>query len=134
MLDTLVAAAGPELAEAVAIALALGPRDRYRDAREMGRAVSDAQHGIAPVEPGADAQAELDRVMPPRPPAYSPPEPRVPVRVEQRAGGHGRTRVLTRGGNGCAPRPPRPGPPPRQAEPLAAANSGRGSSRGRPSS
>ena len=55
MLDTLVAAASPELAEAVAIALALDPRDRYRSAREMGRAVSDAQHGIAPVEPGADA-------------------------------------------------------------------------------
>ncbi len=54
MLDTLVASAGPELAEAVAIALALDPRDRYRNAREMGRAVSDAQHGIAPVEPADD--------------------------------------------------------------------------------
>ena len=53
LLDTLVAAASPELAEAVAIALALDPRDRYRNAREMGRAVSDAQRGIAPVEPGA---------------------------------------------------------------------------------
>ena len=54
LLDTLVAAASPELAEAVAIALALDPRDRYRDAREMGRAVSDAQRGIPPIEPGAD--------------------------------------------------------------------------------
>ena len=41
MLDTLVAAVGPELAEAVAIALALDPRDRYQTAREMGRAISD---------------------------------------------------------------------------------------------
>ncbi len=41
-LDTLVAAVGPELADAVAIALALDPRDRYRSAREMGRAISDA--------------------------------------------------------------------------------------------
>ena len=37
MLDTLVAAVGPELADAIAIALALDPRDRYQTAREMGR-------------------------------------------------------------------------------------------------
>jgi hypothetical protein len=48
MLDTLVAAVGPELADAVAIALALDPRERYRNAREMGHAVSDAEHGISP--------------------------------------------------------------------------------------
>ncbi len=52
MLDTLVAAVGPELADAVAIALALDPRERYRSAREMGRAMSDAQRGLAPSEPG----------------------------------------------------------------------------------
>src|ERR1700685_1035210 len=39
-LDTLVAAVGPELAGAVAVALALDPRERYRSAHEMGRAVS----------------------------------------------------------------------------------------------
>jgi serine/threonine-protein kinase len=49
-LDTLVAAVGPELADAVAIALALDPRDRYQTAREMGRALEDGLHGIAPSE------------------------------------------------------------------------------------
>ena len=47
-LDTLVAAVAPELADAVAIALALDPRERYRTAREMGRAISNAQRGISP--------------------------------------------------------------------------------------
>ncbi len=47
MLDTLVAAVTPELAEAVAIALTLDPRERYQSAREMGRAVSDGAHGIS---------------------------------------------------------------------------------------
>jgi eukaryotic-like serine/threonine-protein kinase len=49
-LDTLVAAVGPELADAVAIALALDPRDRYQTAREMGRALEDGLNGIAPSE------------------------------------------------------------------------------------
>src|SRR5438105_14373877 len=48
MLDTLVAAVTPELADAVAIALALEPGNRYHSAREMGRALSDGAHGIAP--------------------------------------------------------------------------------------
>jgi serine/threonine-protein kinase len=47
-LDTLVAAVNPELAEAVAIALALDPRDRYETAHEMGQAVEGATRGIAP--------------------------------------------------------------------------------------
>ncbi len=50
MLDSLVAAVTPELAEAVAIALALDPRERYESAREMGRAISDGALGISPVE------------------------------------------------------------------------------------
>ncbi|HEV7585434.1 MAG TPA: protein kinase [Solirubrobacteraceae bacterium] len=49
-LDTLVAAVGPELADAVATALALDPRDRYQTAREMGRALQDGLAGIAPGE------------------------------------------------------------------------------------
>ncbi len=54
MLDTLVAAVSPQLAEAVAISLALDPEDRYQTAREMGRALSDGADGIAPaVRPGA---------------------------------------------------------------------------------
>src|SRR5271166_1722085 len=47
-LDTLVAAVSPELADAVAISLALDPQDRYQTAQEMGRAISDAARGIAP--------------------------------------------------------------------------------------
>ena len=54
-LDTLVAAVTPELADAVAIALAVDPADRYQTAREMGRALTDGEHGIAfsPRRPGA---------------------------------------------------------------------------------
>ncbi len=48
MLDTLVAAVGPELADAIALALALDPRDRYQTAREMGRAIEDGARGISP--------------------------------------------------------------------------------------
>jgi eukaryotic-like serine/threonine-protein kinase len=51
MLDTLVAAVNHELAEAVALALALDPRDRYQTAREMGRAINDGADGISPFEP-----------------------------------------------------------------------------------
>src|ERR1035438_3484456 len=47
-LDTLVAAVSPELAEAVAVALALDPHDRYHTAREMRRALNDGAKGIAP--------------------------------------------------------------------------------------
>jgi len=50
MLDTLVAAVGPELAEAIALALALDPRERYQTAREMGRAISDGADGIPPLQ------------------------------------------------------------------------------------
>ncbi len=55
-LDTLVAAVGPELADAVAMALALDPRDRYRTASEMRRALHDGARGIPPARPG-DAAA-----------------------------------------------------------------------------
>jgi serine/threonine protein kinase len=47
-LDTLVAAVTSELAESVAIALALDPRERFQTAREMGRAIGDGAHGISP--------------------------------------------------------------------------------------
>jgi serine/threonine-protein kinase len=50
MLDSLVAAVTPELAEAVALALALNPSERYESAREMGRAINDGAHGIFPAE------------------------------------------------------------------------------------
>jgi eukaryotic-like serine/threonine-protein kinase len=56
-LDALVAAVRPELADAVAIALALDPHDRYPSARDMGRALTDGLSGIAPSAPAAGAQA-----------------------------------------------------------------------------
>ncbi|HXP36986.1 MAG TPA: protein kinase [Solirubrobacteraceae bacterium] len=58
LLDTLVAAVTPQLAEAVAVSLALDPLERYQTAREMGRALSDGANGIAPGErPAARRQA-----------------------------------------------------------------------------
>jgi serine/threonine protein kinase len=57
MLNTLVAAVTPELAEAVAIALALEPRERYQSAREMGRALRDGANGIAPADSRRPARA-----------------------------------------------------------------------------
>jgi serine/threonine-protein kinase len=55
-LDTLVAAVGPELASAVAVALALDPRDRYKTALEMRHGLSDGARGIAPGQPHQAAQ------------------------------------------------------------------------------
>jgi serine/threonine protein kinase len=57
LLDTLVAAVGPELAEAIALALALDPRERYQTAREMGRAISDGADGISPLESPAGSRS-----------------------------------------------------------------------------
>ena len=60
LLDTLVAAVTPQLAEAVAVSLALDPLERYQTAREMGRALSDGANGIAPGErPAARRQAPV---------------------------------------------------------------------------
>ncbi len=47
-LDTLVAAVCPELSDAVAIALALDPRDRYATAREMRRGLNAGAREIPP--------------------------------------------------------------------------------------
>ncbi len=150
MLDTLVAAVGPELADAVAIALVLDPRERYRSAREMGRAVNDAQHGISPhAQPsgrhpgGPTAGAGASR--------GGTGEPRAGATGAPPAGARGRhateaTSLLPAGvvgqdrqsqGRGSkardgaiVARQPRPGPAPR-AEPIAAAPARRGSAAGR---
>jgi len=103
-LDTLVAAVGPELADAVAIALALDPRDRYATAHEMGRAVSDAIRGVAPGEPARGThpatQATSLLATGARVQGGSPsPTPRSAV----------------------VPRQPRSGPPRRAPQPIAAA-------------
>jgi eukaryotic-like serine/threonine-protein kinase len=120
MLDTLVAAVGPELAEAVALALALDPRERYQTAREMGRGISDGADGISPLES----------------PAGSGSASRGGAQQATQA-----TSVLSSGARGSAggpqtkaavaPRQPRPGParsPGATARPAAAASPG---SRGR---
>jgi serine/threonine-protein kinase len=97
MLDTLVAAVGPELADAVAIALSLDPRDRYQSAREMGRALGDGANGIAPGERAGGARApeatEATSVL------TSP---------RSRADAPGRVEASTRA---VTPRRPRAGPP-----------------------
>jgi serine/threonine protein kinase len=56
-LDTLVAAVSPELADAVAVALALDPRDRYKTAQEMRRALHDGARGVSPGQRPATASA-----------------------------------------------------------------------------
>jgi eukaryotic-like serine/threonine-protein kinase len=92
-LDTLVAAVGPELADAVAISRALDPNERYQTAREMGRALSDGANGISPGERLGTRQEPATQA----------------------------TSLLTRGGGRSAPAPaavtprrPRSGPPRRQ--------------------
>jgi eukaryotic-like serine/threonine-protein kinase len=77
LLDTLVAAVSPQLAEAVAISLALDPEDRYQTAREMGRALGDGADGIAPgarpgsrVAPATEATSVLSAGR--RAPAHEP--------------------------------------------------------------
>ncbi|HEY4895384.1 MAG TPA: protein kinase [Solirubrobacteraceae bacterium] len=113
-LDTIVAAVGPELADAVAVALALDPRDRYSTAREMKRGLSDGAKGIAPAEH--------------RGPARSAPATQA-------------TSVLTSSPRGAKPsgavaaRRPRPGPvrtsppPVKPARAAAAPTARRGNSR-----
>jgi serine/threonine-protein kinase len=62
-LDTLVAAVSAELADAVAIALALDPRERYETALEMRHGLSDGARGIAPGErPQGTREAPRDAV------------------------------------------------------------------------
>ncbi len=60
-LDTLVAAVNPELADAVAGALALDPRYRYRTAQEMRKALHDGSRGIVPIQPAAPPRRRQER-------------------------------------------------------------------------
>jgi serine/threonine protein kinase len=83
MLDALVAAVTPELAEAVAISLALDPHERYASAREMGRAISDGALGISPAErpssPRAAHATEATSVLASATRAQASPASRGPV-------------------------------------------------------
>ncbi len=102
-LDTLVAAVSPELADAVAVALALDPRDRYSTAREMRKGLSDGAKGIAPGE---------------RPPTgrVSPATQATSVLAPAGRQSTAPTRAVT-------PRRPRQGPPrsqPQRARPVKA--------------
>jgi eukaryotic-like serine/threonine-protein kinase len=101
LLDTLVAAVRPELAEAVAVSLALDPSERYETAREMGRALSDGANGIAPGERPAAAR-------------------RAPATEATSVLGATR-REPERSATAVTPRRPRSGPPRRQAAAAAPA-------------
>jgi serine/threonine protein kinase len=94
LLDTLVAAVSPELAEAVAVALALDPRGRYQDAQEMGRAIVAGARGIQP-QAAVAARSEQTRS----------------TRLLD-------TRTRAQTGGGVKTLKPRPGPAPRR-EPVA---------------
>ncbi len=98
-LDTLVAAVNPELADAVQVALALDPRDRYRNAHEMAQALAEGAVGVAPgatTTPAARAAgSETTRLMPSTPPSRS----------------------RTQRHPGVTPRQPRSAPAPRHDEP-----------------
>lgn len=113
-LDGLVAAVNPELAEAVAIALALDPRDRYETARQMGEAVEAAQRGIAPHGRGRRsreatqatsllAAGEATRMRPAaatavsqRRPRQGPPRTQAPIEPgpQSAASAHARRRMI----------------------------------------
>jgi serine/threonine-protein kinase len=113
MLDSLVAAVTPELADAIAIALALDPRERYEDAREMGRAISDGAHGISPAEHRATSRAA----------AHATDATSV-LASATRAQSHSKR------AGAVTPRQPRPGPPrasTRAPVPAAAPRRSRGS-------
>jgi serine/threonine-protein kinase len=98
MLDTIVAAVTPELATAVSIALALDPADRYQNAREMGRALSDGLDGISPGErPSRSARTDATEVT-----SLLASAPRAP-------GAQPTARAAT--ASPVTPRRPRPGPP-----------------------
>jgi eukaryotic-like serine/threonine-protein kinase len=113
MLDTLVAAVCRELAEAVAIALALDPRERYHSAREMGRALSDAAHGVAP-----EVHKRAGRAA---------PETQATSLLERNQPATASTRQEPSAG--VTPRRPRPGPPRAAPEPSPAAAARRGGGR-----
>jgi serine/threonine-protein kinase len=116
-LDTLVAAVNPELADAVAMSLALDPQDRYQTAREMRRALSDGLRGIAPGRRqtatttrattvlSAGRPTQQTRVVAPRQPRQGPPRERPaatpaaarPAEAPARRRGRGRLAVALLG-------------------------------------
>jgi serine/threonine protein kinase len=104
-LDTLVAAVSPALADAIAIALALDPRDRYQTAREMGRALTDGAHGIAPAERPSTTRT-------------APATAATSLLTTRGRGGSASSGAPTT----VTPRRPRPGPARREPPPVAQAS------------
>jgi eukaryotic-like serine/threonine-protein kinase len=113
-LDTLVAAVTPALADAIAIALALDPRDRYQTAREMGRALTDGAHGIAPAERASATRA-------------APATAATSLLTTRGRGGSASGGAPTT----VTPRRPRPGPARREPPPVAQASPSASRRRGR---
>jgi serine/threonine-protein kinase len=101
-LDTLVAAVSPELADAVAMALALHPEDRYQTALQMRHALEAGLRGSAPaaLQPGPPV-ADLTA-------ATSPLRSEGTRRAERATARAGPSRVVS-------PRQPRSGPARSQA-------------------
>ena len=114
-LDTIVAAVSPELADAVAIALALDPRDRYPSAREMRRGLSEGARGISPAEPHEPSRS-------------APPTSATTVLAAGPRPGGGAARAER-----VSPRKPRPAPARSAAGPPAAARTAPASARRRSS-
>src|SRR5271155_1872542 len=108
MLDALVAAVSPELADAVAISLALDARDRYQTAREMGRALSDGAKGIAPQRPAGGR-------------GTPPTEATSLLARTPGSGGSRPPQSATAVSGAVTPRRPRQGPPREQAPAIAPA-------------
>src|SRR6202790_5273625 len=118
-LDTLVAAVGPELADAIAIALALDPRGRYQTAPEMGRAISDGARGIAPPEhPRGASGAPVTQAT------------SLLARSPASAGARSSKQASTSTG-AITPRRPRPGPPREEARIAAPSRAPTADARGR---
>jgi serine/threonine protein kinase len=109
-LDTLVAAVSPELADAIAIALALDPRERYATAQDMGRAMADAMKGIPPTEPATGHRG---------PPVSAPATQATSLLATA-----DRDRTARRGA-AVTPRQPRPGPARAQSPAAVSAKSSR---------
>jgi serine/threonine-protein kinase len=110
-LDTLVAAVCPELADAVALALALDPQARYATAHDMGRAIDEGARGIHPQEP---LPGPAHGASPTQATSLLTPAARGADRTASRAA--------------VAPRRPRQGPPraqPAQVAPASGPRSGR---------
>jgi eukaryotic-like serine/threonine-protein kinase len=92
-LDTIVAAVRPELADAVAISLALDPRERYSTALEMRHGLNAGARGISPAEPATSGRRSRKE---------PPPTSATTVMPSARASSAPSGTV--------APRRPRPGP------------------------